>query len=184
MKEVGKELAEAFQRLYRGRTDAWGSVGGLCNKETVTVEHYARHLLGDTSLGIYPLLDDGTCHWAAIDIDIKDFNKAKVIRQELGGNNIPAYIAASKSKGYHIYLFAFERFNASEIRRVINYALNELSIKAEVFPKQDIVSEVTPFGNYINLPCFGATRPFLTGDLKAVPLKIVIERINSIDELK
>ncbi|GAJ14145.1 unnamed protein product [marine sediment metagenome] len=68
MKQVSKELAEAFQSLYRGRTDVWGSVEGLCNKEAVTPEHYIRHLLGDTSLGIYPLLNDGTCHWAAIDI--------------------------------------------------------------------------------------------------------------------
>ncbi|GAJ08989.1 unnamed protein product, partial [marine sediment metagenome] len=39
MKEVDKKLIEAFQTLYRGRTDVWGSVEGLCNKETVTPEH-------------------------------------------------------------------------------------------------------------------------------------------------
>jgi len=70
MVEVSKELAEAFQALYSGRTDVWGSVEGLCNKETVTLEYYAKHLLGGTSLGIYPLLNDGTCHFFAVDLAI------------------------------------------------------------------------------------------------------------------
>ncbi|GAI69590.1 unnamed protein product, partial [marine sediment metagenome] len=47
----------------------------------------------------------------------------------------------------------------------------------ELFPKQDTVSKATPFGNYINLPSFGYTRPFLTGDLKEVPLEAALERI-------
>ena len=182
MKEVHKDLVEAFQSLFRGRTDAWGSVGGLCNKETVTLEHYARHLLGETSLGIYPLLDDGTCHFAAIDIDIKDFNLAKSIRDTLNNNNIPTYIAESKSKGYHCYCFSREKFSAKEIRLVLNHVLNQLKIKAEIFPKQDRVDNVTPYGNYINLPCFGYTRPFLTGDLKEVPLETAINRIKYVPQ--
>jgi len=171
------EAAEAFQSLFRGRVDAWGSVEGKCNKEPVTFEHYSRHLEGEESLGIYPLLDDGTCYFFAIDLDEKDFNKAKAIRQELLSNNIPAYIAESKSKGYHIYSFAFEKFSAKEIRLILHYTLNKLNIKAEVFPKQDKVDNITPYGNYINLPCFGYTRPFLSADLKEISLEIAITRI-------
>ncbi|GAI32156.1 unnamed protein product, partial [marine sediment metagenome] len=182
MKEVNKDLVEAFQKLYSGRTDVWGSVEGLCNKEAVTLEHYARHLLGETSLGIYPLLDDGTCHFVAIDLDVKNFNQAKGIRDELIGNNIPAYIAASKSKGYHIFCFAATKFSAKEIRLILRYVLNKLNIKAEIFPKQDIVSEVTPYGNYINLLVFGFTRPFLSGDLKEVPLEVVVKRIKYVQQ--
>ncbi|GAI87007.1 unnamed protein product, partial [marine sediment metagenome] len=177
MPEVNKELVEAFQTLFRGRTDVWGSVEGRCNKETVTLEHYARHLLGETSLGIYPLLNDGTCHFFAIDIDEKDFNKALAIRNELRDNSIPVYIAASKSKGFHIFCFALEKFNAKEIRLILRYTLNKLGIKAEMFPKQDEITKVTPFGNYINLPHFGYTRPFLSADLKEVPLEVVVKRI-------
>lgn len=182
MKEVSREITEAFQSLYKGRNDVWGSVEGLCNKEAVTLEHYHKHLIGEKSLGIYPLLDDGTCHWAAIDIDVKDFKQAKQVRDTLFSGNIPAYIAASKSKGYHCYCFALERFKASEIRSVLNYVLKELGIKAEIFPKQDVISEVTPYGNYINLPVFGATRPFLTTDLKEVPLEIAINKIKYVPQ--
>ncbi len=182
MKEVSKEIVEAFQSLYRGRQDVWGSMEGLCNKEAITSEHYYKHLTGETSLGIYPLLDDGTCYFAAIDLDIKDFNKAKQIRDTLFSGNIPTYIAESKSKGYHCFCFAYEKFNAREIRQILHYVLDELGIKAEIFPKQDTTSKITPYGNYINLCCFGHTRPFLTRDLKEVPLETAVERIKYVPQ--
>jgi len=67
---ISKTICQEFADLFRGREDAWGSVQGLCNKEPITLENYVRHLLGDTSLGIYPLLNNGTCHFAAIDLDV------------------------------------------------------------------------------------------------------------------
>lgn len=177
MIEVDKNTIEAFASLFRGRTDTWGSMKGLCNKEPITLNNYERHLKGEVSLGIYPLRDDGTCYFFAVDIDERNFDKPKAIRQELAKYSIPGYIAASKSKGYHIYCFALERFVAKDIRKILHLILDKLNIKAELFPKQDTVSPTTPFGNYINLPCFGYTRSFLSGDLKEVPLKVALERI-------
>ena len=55
------ELVKHFASLLRGRTDAWGSLGGNCNKELVTLDHYRRRLAGKVSLGIYPLRRDGRC---------------------------------------------------------------------------------------------------------------------------
>ncbi len=179
--EVAQDTIEAFASLFKARSDAWGSVEGLCNKEPVTLDHYERHLRGEASLGLYPLLDDGTCHWFAIDLDEKDFDKAKSIRQELANNYIPTYIAESKRKGYHIYGFAFEPFAAKDIRHIISHILNKLKIKAEIFPKQDTLDEITPLGNYINLPCCGYGRSFITTDLKTVPVESVIERIKTIE---
>lgn len=180
MEEVNIELAEAFQSLFHGRIDVWGSVEGRCNKELVTISRYTRHIKGLESLGIYPLLDNGNCYFFAIDIDEKDFNKAKVIRGEFFSNNLPVYIAESKRKGYHIYGFLSEDFPAKDVRRIVHYILNKLNIKAEVFPKQDKVDKVTPYGNYINLPCFSFTRPFLSIDLKEVPLEIAVNKIKRI----
>jgi len=70
---------------------------------------------------------------------------------------------------------------------VLRYILNKLSIKAEVFPKQDHHqpddSDGTKHpGSYINLPCFGYTRPFLSGDMKEVPLNVVLERIKFVPQ--
>lgn len=175
--ETDKASIEFFQHLFRGRRDAWGSIKGGCNKEKVTDKHFQLHLEGKQSLGIYILLDNGTCHFAAIDLDIKDFNKAKSIRQELINAGLYAYIAESKSKGYHIFLFFEEPVKASEIRRVLGYALTKLGIIAEIFPKQSQLDEAVPFGNYINLPCFGAGRPFITTDLKEVPVPTLPKKI-------
>lgn len=180
--EITQNTLEIFQSLFQGRTDVWGSEEGRCNRVEVTEKLYQLHLEGKQSLGIYPLLDDGNCHFAAIDLDEKDFHKAKAIRQELINNFIPAYIAESRHKGYHIYTFFITPVEARVLRRVLHHALERLGINAEVFPKQDRVTKEVPFGNYINLPCFGATRPFITVDLKTVPLDHALQRIKSATE--
>ncbi len=186
MIEVDQATIEAFASLFRGRTDSHGAVE-LCVYEPVTLGHYGKHLRGETNLGVYFVLDDSTCHFAAVDLDEHDFNKAKAIRDELIKNEIPAYIAASKSKGFHIYCFAAERFKAVEIRRVLQAVLSKLNIKVEVFPKQDYHQADDPDGkkhpgSYINLPSFGYTRHFLSGDVKEVPLETALERIKRVPQ--
>ncbi len=168
---------EAFYDLFQGRTDARGSIEGGCIREKVTIADYERHLKGEVSLGVYPLLDDGTCHFFAVDLDEKDFEKAKSIRQELSNVFIPAYISNSRRKGYHIYGFAQDKVIAKEIRTILNNILNKLSIKAEIFPKQDNTSEKIPLGNYINLPCFGYQRQFLTIEHKEIPIEKALGKI-------
>ncbi len=184
---VEQSTLNAFRNLFRGRDDVWGSLHGKSNKEPVTDEHCKAHLNGKTSLGIYPLLDNGTCHFAAIDLDERDFVKAKTIRDTLTEIGIPAYITASKSKGFHIYCFAAERFKAVDIRRIMQYVLNKLGLKHEIFPKQDYHQATDTDGqqhpgSYINLPCFGDTRSFLTTDMKRVPLETALERIKRVPQ--
>ena len=186
MIEVDKDTIEAFASLFRGRTDSQGRVNE-CIYEPVTLKHYEKHLKGEINLGIYFVLDDSTCHFAAVDLDQKNFTQAKAIRDELVKVFIPAYIAASKSKGFHIYIFALERFKAVEIRQVLKHVLDKLNIKAEVFPKQDYHQPDDPDGtkhpgSYINLPSFGYTRHFLTGAIKEVPLEIALERIKFVPQ--
>ena len=186
MIEVSRETIEAFATLFRGRTDAHGQVNE-CIYEPVTLAHYEKHLKGEVNLGVYFLLDDSRCYFAAIDLDEKNFKKAKTIRDELVKNSIPAYVTESKSKGFHIYCFAFERFKAVEIRRVLNHILSRLNIKAEVFPKQDYHQPDDPDGtkhpgSYINLPCFGYTRPFLSGDMHEVKLEVAVGRIKFVPQ--
>ena len=60
---------ELFMGLFSGRKDVYGSVEGKSNKEPVTEELYRQHLEGKKSLGVYPLLDDATCNFFAVDID-------------------------------------------------------------------------------------------------------------------
>ncbi len=169
-----------FAELFRGRADVWGSVEGKSNKEPVTEEHYRLHLEGKKSLGIYPLLDDGTCYFWAVDIDDKSFEKALAIRNAMNELELPMYICESKSKGYHVYGFCQEGVQAADIRWVLFSVLEKLGWMAEVFPKQDKLDQVLKYGNYINLPCFGNTRLFQTIDKTAVPTAEAIKRIKTI----
>jgi len=113
-------------------------------------------------------------------MDVKNFSQAKQIRDTLITKGLFSYITSSRSKGYHIYLFAQEVFTAKDIRLILQHTLDTLQIKAEVFPKQDTLSVDVPLGNYLNLPVYGDTRTFLSGDLKEVPLELAIKRIKRI----
>jgi hypothetical protein len=179
---VDEKLVKQFAELYRGRIDAWGGIEGKSNKQPVTEANYRAHLDAKTSLGVYLLLDNGTCHFAAIDIDEKVFEKALAIKSELKKLGISAYISASRSKGYHVSMYAETKFLAKDIRRVLTKVLTDLKIKAEIFPKQDKLDKTIPFGNYINLPCFGFERPYLTDGKKEVPLAQALSLIKRVPE--
>lgn len=178
---VSDSQVQAFMALFKGRTDAWGSVNGKSNKEPVTVEHYRKHLNGEISLGIYPLLDDGTVKFFAIDLDEKNLDKAFSIRQEFLNRQVPAYVAASKGKGFHIYGFLESPAPARETRSLCNDILKKLGYTTEVFPKQDALDEVITLGNYINLPLFGKTRAFISKERRAVPRDTLLGKVVRID---
>ncbi len=182
---IDQKLVDAFSSLYRGRTDAWGSVKGMSVKEPVTEANYRAHLEAKTSLGVYMLLDDGTCHFAAIDIDEKSFDKALAIKNELKKRGISAYISQSKSKGFHVTVYAETKFVAKDIRRILADVIATLKMnpKTEIFPKQDILDKkVLFYGNYINLPCFGFERPYQTDDQKDLTPAMAIPLIKRVPE--
>ena len=172
------EIVTGFMELFRGRTDVYGSVEGKSIKAPVTRQLYADHLAGKKSIGIYPLLDDGKCHFAAIDLDEKDFSKILSLRNSLNDLGVKAYICQSKSKGFHLYLFADEKgWVAKNVREMLTRLLNKLNICAEIFPKQDKLDEVIKYGNYINLCAFSSTRPFLNAEQKSVPIELALQLI-------
>ena len=158
-----------FMQLFQGRTDVYGSVEGRSNKEPVTPELYKQHFEGKKSLGIYPLQDDGTIRFFAVDLDEKNWDKALLIRNELVNIGVPIYICESKSKGFHIYGFASEPLIAKDVREVLVGTLMKLNITCEVFPKQDKLDEIIKYGNYINLPVYGNTRQFQDVNHQPVP---------------
>ncbi len=150
------DLVEQFATIFKGREDAWGKVGGQCVKEPVALKEYARHLHGYESLGIYPLLPDGTVWFAAIDIDEDDPLLAAGCRDTLEEWGVSAYIETSKSKGYHVWVFFSEPVQAKKARALLLATWSAVAPERpapEIFPKQDAATRVK-FGNYINLPYF------------------------------
>jgi hypothetical protein len=165
---LSANLVETFGSLFVGRPDAWGTITGGCVKETVTLDHYHRHLTSKVSLGIYPLLDDGTCYWVAADLDQvgdaqwhngpDDSMPALRLMASLSyyGINRGLSLEKTKCKGWRPWLFFSEPVSARDARRLFRAALARAGLPSsvEIFPKQDN-AEGIDVGNYVHLPYFG-----------------------------
>ena len=97
-------------------------VYGVCNKKKtncadckhrdllpLTKEVLKQHLLGNITIGVYPLLDDNTCYFLACDFDkeswVDDARGYVATCRELG---IPAYTEVSRSgNGSHVWISCF-----------------------------------------------------------------------------
>jgi hypothetical protein len=155
-------IVKTFANLFAGRTDAYGAVTGACIKEPVTLNHYALHLTGQISLGTYPLRADGSCRWAAVDIDQENSGAALAVVSSLSGMGLKqgVHVERSKSRGYHVFLLVSQWVPARILRRIMSTAISRAGLPptTEIFPKQDSL-EGMHYGNYLNLPYFGGGLP-------------------------
>ena len=184
---IDDPMVERFSFLFAGRTDVWGAVHGQAIKAPVTMTQYRNHLAGKTSLGIYPLTPQGLVRWFAIDIDKLDPALALRLLAALRtlGLSQGVYLERSKGKGFHIIILLSDWVLAIQARRIAKAALSQagLPTTTEIFPKQDQLTQATPWGNYLNLPYFGGDNPegrrmlVDPGTLTPVPLRIWLEEV-------
>lgn len=160
-----------FAALFDGRRDAYGVDKGAVRRtppapaayEALWVDLYRNHLRGNRGIGVFPVRDDNTVTFAAIDLDEPNFELAVELAGELPGH---IWIEKSRSGNAHIWTFFAEPIPAWAVRAVLRAATFAAGRpEVEVFPKQ---AELRPgmVGNYINLPYFGGERPMVweTGD--------------------
>jgi AAA domain len=155
-------LPAAFLEAFAGRVDCYGQGNGDCVKRPVTEGLIAAHLAGKVAIGIYPLVDD-RCRWSATDLDLdgesdlEQWGKARTLYESSRRLGCCPFIEKSKSKGYHIWVFYREPVEARWARQVAAKAIADAGLppETEIFPKQDRVDDVTPYGNYVNLPYHG-----------------------------
>jgi hypothetical protein len=184
---IDDPMVERFSFLFAGRTDVWGAVHGQAIKAPVTITHYRNHLAGKTSLDIYPLTPQGLVRWFAIDIDKQDPALALRLLAALRtlGLSQAVYLERSKGKGFHIIILLSDWVLAIQARRIARAALIQAGLPAttEIFPKQDQLTQDTPWGNYLNLPYFAGDNPegrrmvVDPGTLTPVPLRIWLEEV-------
>jgi len=148
-----------FMKLFRGRTDAWGTGRGEVIRGTLAAHLFDDHLSGrGEGLGIFPLLDDAHVHFSVIDLDEPDFDAARSMQDLLPG---VTWLERSRSGNAHVWAFFNEPCEAWIARGLMREATIAIDKpRVEVFPKQDRLMEGM-VGNYINLPYFGQTRPML-----------------------
>ncbi|MFT4580169.1 MAG: hypothetical protein ACI8PD_001695 [Nitrospinales bacterium] len=159
-------------------------VPGVCDKPKVkcgeckyqafppiTDEVIHNHLIGrnpnspkqqDFIIGVYPLLQNETCWFLAVDFDKKCWNKdVSAFTETCREKKIPAYVERSRSgNGAHIWIFFTQPISASDARKLGSYILTEtmenypdlgFTSYDRFFPNQDTMP-VGGFGNLIALP--------------------------------
>jgi superfamily II DNA or RNA helicase len=128
----------------------------------VTEDVVRGHLLGNHTVGIYPLLRDETCWFLAVDFDKKTWQKdAAAFLAACREMNVPAVLERSRSgNGGHVWIF-FNRAIPATIARKLGCAIltrtmefrHQLGLESydRFFPNQDTMPK-GGLGNLIALP--------------------------------
>lgn len=128
-------------------------------KTPPTEELWFKHLKGEEGLGIIPIRDDNCCCWGAIDIDTYSVDHKSLV-QKLKKENIPGFVARSKSGGAHIYFFFTQPIEAYKVQSKLTELASSLGhAEGEIFPKQTkILVDRGDTGNSLNMPYFKGVR--------------------------
>jgi hypothetical protein len=121
-----------------------------------------NHLRGNIVAGVYPMLQDETCHFLAVDFDEADWqNDISVFRDICIELSIPFAVERSRSgNGGHVWFFFEAHVSAALARKfgttLLTAAMNkrhEIQFKSydRLFPSQDTMPK-GGLGNLIALP--------------------------------
>ncbi|MEK4198444.1 TOTE conflict system archaeo-eukaryotic primase domain-containing protein [Cytobacillus sp. FSL K6-0265] len=128
----------------------------------LTDQVFNEHLKGKKTIGIYPLLQNGTCSFLAVDFDKKQWQQDVLAFSETCKRlNIPYHIERSRSgTGAHVWIFFISEVLAALARKLGMILLrrtkeenNGFNLESydRMFPSQDTLSK-GGFGNLIALP--------------------------------
>ncbi|MGJ7918681.1 TOTE conflict system archaeo-eukaryotic primase domain-containing protein [Massilia sp. LXY-6] len=142
------------------------------------------HLAGEHTVGVYPLLEDDSCYFLAVDFDEADWrDDARAFMQSCEELGVPAALEISRSgKGAHAWVFFASRVPASDARRlgtaIISHTCSRtrqlrLASYDRLFPNQDTMPK-GGFGNLIALPLQKGPREsgcsvFVDAELRSYP---------------
>jgi superfamily II DNA or RNA helicase len=121
-----------------------------------------RHLTGKHTVGLYPLMLDGTCYFLAADFDKDDWREdARAFCESCRELEVPVSLEISRSgNGAHAWVFFTSAVAARDARRLGSAIIShtcartrqlELSSYDRLFPNQDVLPK-GGFGNLIALP--------------------------------
>ena len=120
------------------------------------------HLAGEHTVGVYPLLEDDTCCFLAVDFDEAEWqDDARAFVRTCEELGVPAALEISRSgQGAHAWVFFSARVSARDARRLGTAIIShtcartrqlKLSSYDRLFPNQDTMPK-GGFGNLIALP--------------------------------
>ena len=128
----------------------------------VTDKVMHEHLAGKITVGVYPLLQDDSCYFLAVDFDEANWQEdAQAFMRACVELNVPASLEVSRSgKGAHAWIFFASAVAARDARRLGTAIISHTCIRTRqlkltsydrLFPNQDTMPK-GGFGNLIALP--------------------------------
>lgn len=160
---MDNELVTKFAELFLGRMDAYGTEEGGCERTTDTlwvnyVDRIRSHLNDGAPMGVYPMVQIGDywqVNWGCVDFDEGEetsWIEALNLSVVLGELGITSWVERSRSKGFHVWVFASAPTRAEHMRKTLLGAtqIAKASTK-EINPKQFEMAE-GQLGNYVRLP--------------------------------
>lgn len=143
-----------------------------------------KHLAGEHTVGVYPLLEDDTCYFLAVDFDEAEWrDDARAFIQSCDELGVPATLEISRSgQGAHAWIFFASAVSARDARRLGTAIISHTCIRTRqlkltsydrLFPNQDTMLK-GGFGNLIALPLQKKPREdgfsvFVDADLRPYP---------------
>jgi superfamily II DNA or RNA helicase len=120
------------------------------------------HLTGRSTVGVYPLLEDDTCYFLAVDFDEAEWRgDAQAFAHSCDELGVPVALEISRSgEGAHAWIFFTDRVPARDARRLGTALISHtcagtrqltLTSYDRLFPNQDRLPK-GGFGNLIALP--------------------------------
>jgi len=171
-------IASALLEKFVIRSDVFAvqrAEGGYVKVEApLTLEVVREHLEGRRTIGVYQLSVDNRVKWLCMDLDPeklddpaetaerilgvcmeKQLDKDGVKRPRVWEHSILLEASRYPDSSYHIWILFLVPVPA-RVARWLGFRLLELAglspKHVEVFPKQDAVSDILPYGNLVKLP--------------------------------
>ncbi len=121
-----------------------------------------KHLAGAHCIGVYPLLEDDSCYFLAVDFDEVEWREdARAFRESCTDLGVPVALEISLSgEGAHAWVFFSDRVAARDARRLGTALISHTCARTRqlklgsydrLFPNQDQMPK-GGFGNLIALP--------------------------------
>jgi hypothetical protein len=143
-----------------------------------------NHLAGGHTVGVYPLLEDDSSHFLAVDFDEAEWrDDARAFMLSCAELGVPAALEISRSgEGAHAWVFFAGRVSARDARRLGTAIISHTCARTRqlrltsydrLFPNQDTMPK-GGFGNLIALPLQKGPRDkgfsvFVDAELRAYP---------------